>query len=163
MIDIVHVGAAAADELSELHGACFDQAWSATTFRRLMTHRGTFALVARHNDHRADACGFALVRVIGEECELLTLGVPDVSRRHGIAARLMTAAFDRAAHAGAVDMILEVAEDNEAARRLYDKFAFYPVGRRPRYYARDNGAADAITMKRSLVPQTDDDLRTRSR
>ncbi len=163
MTDIVHVGAAAADELSELHRACFEQAWSAVTFRRLMDHHGTFALVARFPSDCSDACGFAVVRVIAEQCELLTLGVPDASRCRGVATRLMIAACDRAAHAGAVEMMLEVAEDNAAARRLYDKFAFHPVGRRTRYYARGTGAADAITMKKSLVSQAADDLRTRSR
>ena len=150
MTAIVRVGADGADELSTLHGQCFDQIWSDATFRRLIDHRGTFALVVRTADGCATAAGFALVRVVGEECELLTLGVVPTSCRQGIAAQLLASALDRAAIAGATAMILEVAEDNIAARGLYDAFSFEPIGRRLRYYSGEVGAADAITMKKTL-------------
>ncbi len=46
--------------------------------------------------------------------------------------------------AGAHEATLEVRLSNLAARRLYEKFGFRPVGLRPRYYS-DNGE-DALIM-----------------
>jgi ribosomal-protein-alanine N-acetyltransferase len=144
---IVKTGAEAADDLARVHARCFDPAWDAATFRRLMAHDGTFALIARAGN---EPSGFALVRIAGGESELLSLGVVPASRRGGLARRLVAAALDRAGIAGATVLVLEVAEDNAAARGLYDAFAFEPVGRRVRYYSRPDGAVDAITMRRRL-------------
>lgn len=48
---------------------------------------------------------------------------------------------------GATRLFLEVAEDNAAARALYDRLGFEPAGRRPRYYSRPNGpAVDALLL-----------------
>jgi ribosomal-protein-alanine N-acetyltransferase len=161
---VVRVDADGAGVLGNLHGQCFDQTWDAATFRRLMDNDTTFALVIRSDDAGAVSTGFALVRVVAGEGELLTLGVAPPWRRRGVAAQLLAAAIDRAACAGAVAMVLEVAEDNIAARALYDNFAFAPIGRRARYYSRPAGAAaDAITMKLTFDDQTLDALRNRSR
>jgi len=147
--DIVKVGAERAQDMAAIHAQCFEQPWAADTFRRLMDHKGTFALIARDDD-QATASGFGLVRVAGGESELLSLGVVPAARRRGHAAKLLAVALDHSAVAGAAHMVLEVAEDNLAALGLYRAYLFRPVGRRVRYYARPGGAADAITMKKSL-------------
>jgi len=149
MTAIAKAGPERAAELAAIHAQCFEEAWTADTFRRLMEHKGTFALIARE-DGAETATGFALVRVAGGESELLSLGVVPAARRQGVAGRLLAIALDRAAVAGAADMLLEVAEDNSAARLLYQVARFEPVGRRVRYYARPAGAVDAITMKKTL-------------
>ena len=49
-------------------------------------------------------------------------------------------------------LFLEVAEDNEAARSLYQKFSFATVGRRPNYYRRRYGpSVAALTLRRTLT------------
>jgi len=161
MTAVLPIDAAAAAELAGLHGQCFDQVWDAATFRRLMDHPGTFALITRAD--AATAAGFALVRVVAEESELLTLGVAPPWRRQGLAALLLADALERSALAGATAMVLEVAEDNLAARALYDGFTFAPIGRRTRYYSRPSGATDAITMKKTFDDQDVATLRNRSR
>ena len=146
---IIGVGADAADDMAHMHGACFDEAWNAETFVRLISPSSSFALIAQlpgQADGTPTSAGFALLRVVGQESELLTLGVIPPWRSRGIGAGLMARALDSAAVAGASAMMLEVAEDNRAGRRLYDRFGFVAVGRRKAYYRRDNGAADAITM-----------------
>jgi ribosomal-protein-alanine N-acetyltransferase len=48
-------------------------------------------------------------------------------------------------------LILEVATDNAAAMRLYDKLGFKKVGERKGYYPRPDGTpATAIVMARDL-------------
>jgi len=92
--------------------------------------------------------GFCLVRVAADEAEILTLAVLPEQRRQGIAARLLTAAMAAAARAGAQRMLLEVAESNLAARRLYAAAGFHPVGRRARYYA---SGEDALVLAAALA------------
>ena len=61
-----------------------------------------------------------------------------------------------AAQAGAVRLFLEVAEDNAAARALYDRAGFRPIGRRKAYYARpDGGRTDALVLGRDLAMNPD--------
>jgi ribosomal-protein-alanine N-acetyltransferase len=49
-------------------------------------------------------------------------------------------------------LFLEVAEDNAAARRLYESYGFKQIGRRPGYYKRPGGPAmAALTMRCNLV------------
>jgi ribosomal-protein-alanine N-acetyltransferase len=88
-----------------------------------------------------------LARVAAGEAEILTLAVVPGARRRGLGAALMQAALARAAEAGAREMFLEVAEGNEAARRLYGALGFAGVGRRPRYYS---DGRDALVLRRSL-------------
>ncbi len=64
----------------------------------------------------------------------------------------MTAVAD-CVSAVAVAMILEVAEDNDAAHALYGATGFDRVGRRPRYDRQPGGAAVvALVPRRDLSP-----------
>ena len=58
------------------------------------------------------------------------------SRRRGTARELVASVLDAAARRGNESVVLEVAIDNEPARRLYAAAGFVAAGRRPRYYAR---------------------------
>ena len=154
MVEVVHVSDDAAETLSRLHFACFDEGWNAETFARLINPQGSFALLAydgKGAPQPSAAIGFALVRHTRGESELLTLGVVPDSRDKGVARQLMAALLDRVARDGASTMVLEVAEDNHAARHLYETFGFVAVGRRAGYYRRDEGAADAVTMRSDLA------------
>lgn len=60
-----------------------------------------------------------------------------------------------AANAGAAELFLEVAADNEAARPLYHAAGFACVGLRPAYYPsadRRTVPGDAIILRRGLGP-----------
>ncbi len=95
--------------------------------------------------------GLVIALAVGSEAEILTLGVLPKFRRRGIAARLLASVADRLNGAGCPRLLLEVAEDNEAARALYGKLGFAEIGRRPSYYRRGAGAvAGAIVLARAL-------------
>jgi ribosomal-protein-alanine N-acetyltransferase len=51
---------------------------------------------------------------------------------------------------GAARMFLEVRPSNVAARALYERTGFQPIGRRPRYYPARDGREDAIVMSAEL-------------
>jgi len=62
------------------------------------------------------------------------------------------AASARAAAVGVSRLLLEVAEDNDAARALYAAAGFTGIARRPAYYRRpDAPAAGALVLARDLV------------
>jgi ribosomal-protein-alanine N-acetyltransferase len=91
--------------------------------------------------------------VASGECEILTLAVRPAERRQGVATALLRAAFATASEGSVKSCFLEVAADNRAARNLYAREGFAPVGRRKAYYRRASGArVDALVMRRPAPP-----------
>ena len=82
---------------------------------------------------------FIVCRVIGNESELLWLGVKPERQRRGGARVLISFALDEACSRGAETMVLEVAENNLRACRLYESLGFVVVGCRPGYYRQATG------------------------
>lgn len=136
--------AEAGGPLSLMHQACFpEDPWDAGSFDRLLALRGVFGYLAWLGE---DPAGFILARDLGDEAEILTLGVLPGMRRVGIGRALLDAVVARGGRrVGSI--VLEVAADNEAARRLYNMAGFFRVGTRPRYYRRDGGAIDALILR----------------
>jgi len=95
--------------------------------------------------------GFALIRTIAGEAELLTIAVDPTLRRRGLGRTLLDAALVRAKARGAEAIFLEVAADNVAAIALYEAAGFQRSGTRPGYYRQADGfRTDALTMALSL-------------
>jgi len=137
--------------ITRIHAASFDDAWSTPMLRRILAMPGASGIVARDGAGE-DVVGFALSRVAGGECEILSLAVDPDFRRRGVGRCLLAAAVEWAAVARATAVFLEVAEDNEAARQLYAAHGFQAVGRRPDYYKMKDGTlAAAITMRREVI------------
>ena len=136
--------------ISRIHSISFDDAWSGAMIRRILAMPGTFGSVARQSRRWAIA-GFALGRIAANECEILSLAVAPDHRGARVGAMLLDGAMHHATTVGAEKLFLEVAEDNDVARMLYDSRGFVPVGRRPDYYSRNDGtSAAAVTMSRGL-------------
>lgn len=137
---------AGADRLAALHASAFvdDRGWSAAEFEALASGPGT----AIH----AAAEGVSIVRTVAGEAELLTLAVAPAARRCGLGAALLRVSEAAAISAGAGRMVLEVAEDNAAARALYAAAGYAALGRRRAYYSRAGTAAvDALILARPLA------------
>lgn len=134
--------------VARLHGACFDDAWSATVIRRLMDARGSFGFVVRYGRLTQ---GFVLCRLAGDDCEILTIGVAPRRRRHGVGARLLAAVLWRAAEAGAARVVLEVAADNDPGRQFYAAHDFSEIAVRPGYYGGRANGVDALVLARSIA------------
>jgi len=97
-----------------------------------------------------------VLRCAAGEGEILSLGVVAAKRQRGLGRALVEACFEAAAAAGALELFLEVAAANRAARALYQSAGFEAVGRRPVYYPpphRGEPGDDAITLSRSLVTE----------
>jgi [ribosomal protein S18]-alanine N-acetyltransferase len=131
--------------LARLHAQCFTtpRPWSPAEFTELLKQPGVFTVIWPQ--------GLALGRIAAGEAELLTLAVRPGSRRQGLGRRLLAEFLDEAAVRGAEAVFLEVAADNQPARRLYDSEGFTEVGRRRGYYCDPVGARlDAVILRRGL-------------
>lgn len=150
-ITVTGVGGEAAELLAAIHGRCFAHAWDAAAIARMISMPGTVALIAHGPaGPHTNVFGCAVARIAFEQCEILTLGVLPEARRRGGGGALVDRICRLAAATGANVVLLEVAEDNDAAQALYRVKSFTTAGRRPDYY-RDNGLTrDAIVMRRDL-------------
>jgi ribosomal-protein-alanine N-acetyltransferase len=146
------------DDIPDVHDierASFPVPWPPYAFRQeLETNRLARYLVVRVDD---ETVAYAGIWLMVDEAHITTFAVMPGWRRQGIGGRLMVAVMQLAEEAGARVATLEVRLSNVAARRLYQRFGFRPVGVRPRYYS-DNGE-DALIMTTDELAS--DDMRRR--
>ena len=86
---------------------------------------------------------------LGEDAEVMTVGVDAAWQRRGIGARLVDALLDAAREFGVRRVFLEVKVDDDGAQRLYARAGFRPVGLRRGYYQPEN--VDAVVMRLDLA------------
>lgn len=126
----------------------FGEAWTEAQCAGVLGMPGAHLLLARCGREPA---GFALLRTIAGETELLLIAVRAGFRRRGIGTQLLARAMAAAAGDGADTMHLEVRDGNEAVR-LYRAAGFLQIGRRRHYYrGRDGRAFDALTFRRDMA------------
>ncbi|HKD55949.1 MAG TPA: GNAT family N-acetyltransferase [Hyphomicrobiaceae bacterium] len=138
-----------AREFAELHALLFSQSWDEASFRQLLGHPGSAAFLARVPTP-PQTIGLILGRLAADEAELLTLGVHEGHRRHGIARRLVAALMQAAKGGGARRLFLEVGRNNAAAVALYRGLGFCQVGIRHGYYEHGQRRDDALVLALGL-------------
>jgi ribosomal-protein-alanine N-acetyltransferase len=158
-IGVIAAGPAHAEIVAGLHAATMGAdevppgagGWSAEWVARILALPGAIGLLAVAPDPLGPV-GFALCLPAGEAFDLLAIGVLPELRGAGIARRLLACCEDRARSAGARRLMLEVADDNAAARALYGGAGFTETGRRRGYYSARPGAAvrDALVLSKAL-------------
>ena len=149
IVRVTTLPAAAAAPLADLHSACFpEDPWDAAALQRLLALVGVFGYLAWREDAPV---GFALARDLGNEVEILSLGVMAGCRRRGIGRTLLDAVMAEAGRRRRGSLVLEVAAGNTAARRLYAGAGFVQVGRRPRYYRHTPQSGDALILRAATV------------
>lgn len=136
--------------LAALHASAFDDLpppWTATAFAQLLDDPGVILAL----DPAQAPRGFALGRRAGPEAEILTLAVHPDARRRGLGFHLL--GMLETALEGAEEVFLEVAETNAAARALYARSGYHPVGLRRRYFRRATSPdVDALVLRKHLRP-----------
>jgi len=137
----------------------FGEAWSRTQVESALL-QGTCAYwlitpdgeIPREGD---EVAGFALVRRILDEAELLLFAVAPAWRRRGLGAALLGRVQADLLRENIVRMMLEMRRGNPA-EELYRARGFSPTGVRPKYYRSSNGEhIDAITFSCLLDEQKD--------
>lgn len=132
----------------------FGEAWTRRQVEDSLLMPGTYYLLAGPSGAPPapgePTAGFALVRAVAGEEELLLLAVDPQWRGRGIATALLQRFFEAAEIRGSEGLFLEMRDGNPAAA-LYRKNGFQEVGRRRNYYRRGTGPAlDAITFARPV-------------
>jgi [ribosomal protein S18]-alanine N-acetyltransferase len=128
--------------VQRIEGASFTTPWPPQAYRQeLEANRLAQYLVAVIED---EVVGYGGVWLMVDEAHVTTFAVHPAYRRRRIGERLLLALLDLSVDRHAREATLEVRLSNLAARRLYEKYGFRPVGIRPRYYS-DN-QEDALIM-----------------
>ena len=146
------------EDLSAVHAievASFPVPWPPHAYRaELESNKLAHYLVARAGETVAAYGGMWLMV---DEAHITTFAVHPAWRRQRIGERLLLAFLDVAIDRGAHEATLEVRLSNLAARKLYEKYGFRPVGLRPRYYTDDQ--EDALIM--TTAPLSEPAMRER--
>jgi ribosomal-protein-alanine N-acetyltransferase len=138
-----------ADALARLHAAGFYRGWPRDDFAAYLTGADTPAYIAC--DAKRRIAGFMMLRLAGDECELLTIVVDRKWRGQGIGAALLRAGLDDLMLSPAKKLFLDVDENNAASVALYRRHGFAAIGTRKGYYPRPDGTpATALVMARDL-------------
>jgi ribosomal-protein-alanine N-acetyltransferase len=129
-------------EVQAIEQASFTTPWPPHAYRNeLQTNRLAQYLVVRADDR---VVGYAGIWLMVDEAHITTFAIHPAWRRRRLGERLLLAVLDVARARQAREATLEVRLSNLAARRLYEKFGFRPVGLRPNYYSDDR--EDALIM-----------------
>ena len=149
-------GARDIDVLERLMDAAFDarfgEAWTRGQCMGVLAMPGVRLLLAFADaEESGRPAGFAMVRQVLDEVELLLIAVAPLARRRGVGQALLRGVIAEAESTGAARLHLEVRAGNDAAR-LYTDAGFAKVGERRGYYRGKAGAVyDAHTYSLTLV------------
>jgi [ribosomal protein S18]-alanine N-acetyltransferase len=131
------------DAVMEIERLSFKSPWSRQVFEEEIARSWAYVDVLRNtaSDAIVAFCNYWLV---ADEVHVLNVASHPQERGQGHASRLMAHVIDYAKRAACRLVTLEVRRSNDAAQRLYRRFAFRAVGIRPNYYVDDN--EDAVVM-----------------
>ncbi|MCJ7725952.1 MAG: ribosomal protein S18-alanine N-acetyltransferase, partial [Acidimicrobiia bacterium] len=117
----------------------FPHPWTEGILRdELAAARRTY-LVAEED---GEIVGYGGLMIVMEDAHITNLAVAPAARGRGVATRLFLDLAEGALDDGTEHLTLEVRMSNLAARRLYSRFGFAPVGIRKDYYVDE----DALIM-----------------
>jgi len=150
MIDLVETGLDGLDEAMATMACAFDpqfgEAWNAAQLSGILAMPGATLILAR----APAPCGFALLRTVVAEVELMLLAVQPPFRGRGIGRVLLSHSIDFARQNGGEHYFLEVRDDNPAIS-LYRLLGLEQVGTRRGYYRGAHGERrDALTFRLRL-------------
>jgi ribosomal-protein-alanine N-acetyltransferase len=135
-------------QLAQLHGASFHRGWGEGEFEQMLREQNTLVHRLKLRGHLV---GFAASRIAADEAEILSIAVSPNHRGRGLSRDLLLTHLGHLAGRGVSTVFLEVEENNQPARRLYDRTGFTVAGRRERYYKEANGVElNALIMRRDL-------------
>jgi len=131
--------------------ASFTTPWPPQAYRQeLESNRLAHYLVALIGDQ---VVGYGGIWLMVDEAHVTTFAVHPAYRRRRIGERMLIALLDMAKDRQAREATLEVRLSNLAARRLYEKYGFRPVGIRPRYYSDNQEDALIMTTEPLATPE----------
>ncbi len=133
--------------IAALDAECFGNPWTADVYQQELTRPFARLRVLMEGP---SLLGLSCTWIVGDEAHLLRIVTRVQRRRGGLGRHMLGAVIDEAGQAGCMQVLLEVAASNTAARGLYEVFGFESVGVRRGYYTRP--LDDAVVMRLALDP-----------
>jgi ribosomal-protein-alanine N-acetyltransferase len=121
--------------------------WTRGNFIDALSH----GYVCRVDEQNDEIRGYAILRPILDEAELLNIGVAAGQQRMGLGRAMLREMLELARAKSMRRVFLEVRASNTAALALYRNTGFSGIGMRRGYYQNASGREDAITMAYELV------------
>lgn len=141
------------DEIMVIEPAAYgSHHWSRQSFINELTNPSGNYFAARHPEN-GSLVGYSGYWLIGDEAHVTTLAVHPNYRRLRIGERLLINNIIEARKAKANWLTLEVRVSNQAAQKLYFKYAFRRLGVRRRYYQDNSEDALVLWTDRLTDPQ----------
>lgn len=127
---------------------CFAAPWSAGQFRHELKVPFSRTVVAWDDEFPGGRVAGYLCRwLVGDEISILNVAVDPDYQRLGLGRALVEMLLEEARGQGVAQIILEVRENNAAARKLYESLGFVRTGLRRNYYGKED---HALLMSRPL-------------
>lgn len=130
------------EECASIHQRAFsakgERGWGSNEIESLFRRPSTFLLKAPN--------GFLLADLTGIEAEIITVAVHPHHQGQQIGSALMSKLDEICRCRNVIKCILEVAEDNDPAIKLYVAFDFEQFAIRKRYFKRQSDSVDALMM-----------------
>lgn len=123
----------------------FDDFWTYKTLNEELNSEFSHFFVAR--DESDKIVGFAGLKIVLDEADIMNIVVKKDSRNKGIGSLLLEHLISFAKSKNIKTITLEVNEKNTSAIALYKKFGFEKIYIREHYY---NNSYDAIIMKNKI-------------
>lgn len=149
---MVRVRAGAVSDLPRIteiarHSATAAQ-WRQEEYAKLFAPETLNARVLLVIEENGLVMGFITGHAVAGEWEIENIAIAGPARRRGLGSRLLGEFLNLVRDRGGRQVFLEVRESNQAARMLYEKWAFVETGRRKAYY--QNPAEDALIFSFSF-------------
>jgi len=123
----------------DIQNALAFQDWNERQMKQEISANYTYAVV--YENSSAEILGYAVFHLLGADSELLSIAVSDKAQRSGIGGELLLSGFSQLNFESGDCCFLEVRENNQKARRFYEKFGFQLFGIRKKYYSDGENAA----------------------
>ena len=126
-----------AKNLSELEEKIFSTSWDPLWIREKINNENAVYWVKKEDD---EIVGYLAIQFVGEDIEILGLGVLEDYRGKGYASDMLFAMMNHLKQYNYNKVFLEVRDSNNVAKNLYSKFNFNRSGTRLNYYKDENAA-----------------------
>lgn len=132
--------------VAELEHQTYSDAWSEKSVMETIDNPNTLCLAAEKS---GKIIGYLLVYTAVDEAEIARITTLKEVRRQGVASSLFDALEQYCKEHKLTKILLDVRENNTAARAFYEKYGFAVDGVRPGFY--DDPKEDAVLMSKEVT------------
>ena len=132
-------------EIAALEKKIFPDAWSLKSLEETWNQKNAAIFVAKTEGKTA---GYLIFYYVLDEGEIARIATAHSMRRQGAAGQMFRKLLAFCQEQKITRIMLEVRENNEAARRFYEKCGFTEDGIRRNYY--ENPKENAVLMSKNL-------------